>query len=726
MRPLPHDVCLRTSVARAARAFACASTLLATTFAVGCSGDGKASPTDPRNPGDTTTTVTPTEIEKTAALLDTLTRAVNALPHRLGTRSAARIAAILRAGKGVTHVQVLADSNVVALLPGNLPVTFITYAMRDSTSPGYPVGEPDTIPIEEALVANAARREVQRPPTADASAAPDIAIPSPGKVLYLQTLGPKYTVGDISHEGLFLVGKYANVSSPDPSIDQLKHITDVDVLWMQSHSGPAYKKFIGGGDPDVTFAVWTSSDFNPLSYVFNKSLIDDNLAAVMCATYNFKEADNPDTADNQCHFAIMPDFIRKFKWTFREGAMVLLTACSVGTPSAGDFRAALFESGAASILAWTGPVSSDAGQVAANLAVDWMLGSNFVRPVSSVKYRPFLWTVVKRTLDSLGYTKIVLPPYLGSFGFTELKLFTDEAKYNNATLNTAISSVSVNADNQRLTLLGAFGPDPGAGNRRVVIGSRSVTPTSWSTFAVEAPIQGSDGGDVFVESTHAGGATRTTNVRSLTRWTGLISYVKRVYGVLEDALSVRPVFRGDVGTYWSAPRGRLKRNTLTYMGVPGYMMTADSGSTCNVSTGGTYTVGDVYEEAWTQSAAGDVPVSKSTTFGCAATLFVPSKESATGGKLAVYAQSSRLKVRRVTTTSADGTKSTTTTTETLIFPMSNVMGGTGVIGPNVQSNAGFNLFGGTRSASSGDGFTTYTFTWSPFTAQFVTSDNRPR
>ena len=277
-----------------------------------------------------------------------------------------------------------------------------------------------------------------------------------------------------------------------------------------------------------------------------------------------------------------------------------------------------------------------------------------------------------------------------------------------------------------LTLLGAFGPDPGASNRRVSIGGRWVDVASWSPFVVEAPLHASDGGDVYVESTHAGNHKRTTNMRSLTRWTGLISYVRKQYGVLEDALSVRPVFRGDVGTYWSGPRGRLKRNTLTYMGVPGYMMAADSGSTCSASTGGSYHPIDEYEEVWTQSAAGDIPLSKSTSFGCAATMFVPAKASATGGKIAVYAQSGRIKVRRITTTSLDGTKTTTTTTETLIFPMSNVMGGTGVMGPNVTSDAGFNMFPGTRTLQSGDGNLHYSFTWAPFPAQFVTTDGRAR
>ncbi len=473
---------VRLRLAVACPALACpALACLAMSALTACSSD-TTSHTTPTQPTYSTTTSTPTD-EKAIAVLDTLTRAIAALPRTNGLRDSSAMLAIVRRGNGVTNVQVAPDGNVVAVLPTGIPVTFVNNRVVDSTSPQFPALPPDTTQVDAFVGAANSAANVVAPLSTAASL--DIDLPTPTNARYSEGMGTVFTEKAFDYAALLRAGKFTNVTSTSSSIELLKNVTNLDLFWISAHGGSALN--VTSSFPFVTnlgYGLWTSTKIDLGSLKAYRSLIDNGEVAFMCATQDWVPFTFNLLSTDECHFAILPKFIRTHNWSFREGAVVMLDACSSGSPEAADLRAALFEAGAGSILGWTEMIHTARDVPALALTFDWMLGANFAPPQAAVKYRPFLWTTAKTKLDSLTFTKYSLFTAYKERGVhsdtTELKLFSAPGKYDNLALNTAISGMSVNADNNRLALSGVFGPDPGAGQRRVSIGGRDATVTSWS------------------------------------------------------------------------------------------------------------------------------------------------------------------------------------------------------------------------------------------------------
>lgn len=711
-------------------------TLVAVGLAGACAGSGDAvDGPGTRGPGDTTTTPPsglPTTDEQAVALVDSIASRIGTLQQSAGYASPDAIASLLRATAGVRGVQITSDGNVVAIFPRGIPVTFFNNAPRIGTAP-------TPVPVRASARASARASEPRRgvhqvsavPPIAssvDASASmlvgTDVAITAPRNVRVLDGRGTALSVGDVDYGALFTQAGFRNVTTGPSTIDALATVNGDDVLMILGHGGIALQDTLGIL-PTLGFGVWTATRFTSANLALYNSRWRSGQLGVGCAPHNFNATTGVTT--NECHFIMLPEFVRRSNWRLHGGAMVILNICEGASAPAADLHTALYRAGAASIMGWTDLTFTPFASHAVPQAIDFMSGANFYAHVTAAPFRPFTWSNTKRYLDSIGLAKFNVAsmgtpavPVRGTFGDTSrLVLLFDSLKTNNnAIFHPSLLPISVDAARGELSLGGTFASPAALTSRTVRVGSRAASILSWSSTNVVVDLQPGDEGSVVVVTTDTTGSTDSTNARMLSKWEGSISYTRTQYGVLQDVVSTTSRFRADIGDYWSGPHGTLLRNfSATRNGVPGIVPLSDSGSTCGVGTSGVYDGSPaLYRETWLLTGAPSLPITTSTARGCVATLFLPATPGSGGGQLGVFARSGNVKTVIVTTDDGLGNPQTTTRTDQIIFAMSDVLGGSGVAGAAIGVSPQFAVTAGTLPRTTLDGLTTYRFTWGAMNA----------
>jgi len=270
------------------------------------------------------------------------------------------------------------------------------------------------------------------------------------KAIIGNSLGPPWR--DVSGEiGGWLADAGYAVQSAGFTVDDFENMSDVSVLFWQTHSGEGQLRPDAGtpppgGGPPVVFAFWTStaSSGNPPQKM--KVLRDDGSLALAFV-------------DGVFRYAITDKYIReRLKGKFSPAALVAIDSC---TGAGAD--AAWAAAGVSHFVAWSA-LSGNISYLAFEKYFDRLLGANAAIPLSTPKERSFPSGAVEAWMQRDGYD---LDPSIfetGEKSVSQLKFLHHPANGDFAILRPSIYRALNTAPGAgqtffRFTLDGSFGDE---------------------------------------------------------------------------------------------------------------------------------------------------------------------------------------------------------------------------------------------------------------------------
>lgn len=195
--------------------------------------------------------------------------------------------------------------------------------------------------------------------------------------------------------------------------------------------------------------------------------------------------------------------------SFTGNSVVLINACFSGAN--GKFIDAVLNKGAGVYLGWTASLSGSAAFQSAPYFVDRMLGANQHADKESPPQRAFPYDLVMQDMAKKG---LIIDKVTGG----RLVATPGPSLRYPPIFAPSIRYVQVDEDNEKLTLVGEFGADPG----KVTVGGTALAHETWSAEKIVAPLpQNGPGssGDVVVEVRGV-----KSNARQLTEWSIPLKY----------------------------------------------------------------------------------------------------------------------------------------------------------------------------------------------------------
>lgn len=391
----------------------------------------------------------------------------------------------------------------------------------------------------------------------------------------------------------------------DPTVDALKSLRDVSVLYLLAHGGAATLR--NGEGP--TYAVWTSTvraRDGSTDVRYRNDLQDGSLVYFMGAAFNLDAGGEPHPVI-ETHYAITPKFVTKH-WTgkFSQNSLVFINACGSSGTAASQFKFAFMTAGASAYIGWTDKMILGDAVTSAAYLFDRLLGtnrdlSNAWSPTSgkeSPPQRPFSYLAVvaemgtrPRAGGSTMYDASLNPR-------TSITAKLEVLPFNMAFLQLApsIESLSVNEQKDELTIAGFFGST--SKDALVTIGGSELKIKSWggNQIVCELPrTGGAASGDVKVT---INASAQHSNVVQLTEWLGTVKCIYEGNGSLRAEWIFKLHFRADVHSR------RLQPHQTPFTTGANFLHALDSAGTYLFS--GRYVSPDgLYTEDWTGS--GSVP-----------------------------------------------------------------------------------------------------------------------
>ena len=277
--------------------------------------------------------------------------------------------------------------------------------------------------------------------------------------------GPTDTnTAEASVQALLAGGGY-NILSRTGSIDDLKRVADLGVMFHQAHGGL--------GEDRQGNGVFTVTSSTIVTDAKEAQLLDDwqNDRLAYCGVTDYSYLVYP---QHNTYYGIRPQFVRDYM-NFSKESMVFIAACGSASPASADFRKAFQDKKAGAYFGWTRPVLRTDSNAAAKYLIDRLLGANTQSPVESPKQRPFDYFALKADL-----TKHNLDHSNGPNGLSELMFFAG-TQGESGVLAPTIKFMDMEEHSGVLTLTGKFGTDQG----EVKVNGTSVGIKSWAKEKIE-------------------------------------------------------------------------------------------------------------------------------------------------------------------------------------------------------------------------------------------------
>jgi len=231
--------------------------------------------------------------------------------------------------------------------------------------------------------------------------------------------------------------------------------------------------------------------------------------------------------------------------SFAPNALVYIDACNSSTLS--FFRNSFV--GASVFIGWNERVLYTKIETTSQYVFDRLLGANLF-DIPDPKQRPFAYTDLPSDPDfgpnqKYGYSQ--KGTIIANLGFFKLQ---DDF----AMLAPSIKNFELDEVNETMDIHGTFGPDPGDGNRTIVIGTRNVVPESWTNDKISLKLKPEDKGEVVVKINDI-----ESNKVPLTSWKGEFVYTYQTLNpTLTQEVNLTMHFRGDVHPYRDLPGNPLQ------------------------------------------------------------------------------------------------------------------------------------------------------------------------
>jgi hypothetical protein len=211
-----------------------------------------------------------------------------------------------------------------------------------------------------------------------ASSVPRPAPSGSAVVKILRAYGTISDEGDVFNEAALFAPDYA-VTEGRATVDELKSMRDVSVLYLKTHAGET-GQLSAGGSP--VYVLWTDTPVTAATLLQYRGDMSDGSLQTAQAEHDVEidPVTGKRTYTTPEHFAITPAFIRKY-WKFTDDSLVVLQACHAGSDGvAVDLHRALREVNVSGLAGWTGPVAIDTTKnfLANALFLDRLLGANVI------------------------------------------------------------------------------------------------------------------------------------------------------------------------------------------------------------------------------------------------------------------------------------------------------------------------------------------------------------
>jgi hypothetical protein len=591
---------------------------------LGCGGGGGSSALSTTGGGSSSGggAITPTQRQ---AIMSSIANSVMALPSSsdgaLHNQSA--IVSILKASSKITGIVAQTNGNVSGRFSDGVPFCVVNNVPSD----GNPNLPPNPIYTDES------------------SSAQLRSIPATGNVVMLNGFGDSFAMPGATDVSMFQSNGYT-VSNGRATVAALKNLgtmgTAMGVLFFSGHGGDTNPL------PDINsgssgFGLWTATKYDPNAWQTYQADVQVNKSlAFMLAANNYIRSASGDViikngirqVGQEWHYAILPPFVKEYKWNLASDSLVMLNSCSAGSGEAGLFQSALQSAHASMIAAWTQVESVDKGFLSASYLFDRMLGANTVEPPvtpGNPPRRSFSFAESKKASDlkhltnyplTVNYPGInggkpysyiynpVLIPILPSGTTSESDQFTI---LKPALLSESIS-YSANGTGPQFMGYGYFGI-PGKANTTLTVGSSTLTPSTVTNFSLTAPASSSLFGMVTVHVKRGDGKLLNSNTRNLSSWAGKVTTTTNSFGQTEgDTVAMGTFdahFLADLQSRYDTP-DQLTPTPYsppeTISGHTVYPISESAGDTLTVSGSGT-------SETITRDSQGNVVYSDTITLG---------------------------------------------------------------------------------------------------------------
>lgn len=402
---------------------------------------------------------------------------------------------------------------------------------------------------------------VQAPTVGDGAA----AIPESKEAMLLTALDPRRWGSEEGTLKAMLDQSGYHAMSDEMTVDRLKAVRDVGVLYIHGHGGLGGDWSLsdegpGEGAPgDYIFAIGTSTP-----YTKGGSYAEDLNLGRLAILYSRE--------NTEYRLGFTGAFVAHYM-SLSQGSFVYLGSCSGSNL---DIQEGFREAGASVMAAWTYPVAATNNARAVETTFDLLLGNgkvvNDVKPLN----RPFEYGkasqyLAQHRLDQ-SRTKVKDDPNADWTGETPEP--TEESPGEVISmlrftplnpgfqlLSPSIRTMDVILEDQKETLVlhGIFGEDPGTENRKTTIGGQTVEPSNWaSAEEIHVPLRDADkeggSGDVVVEV-----YGHKSNAVPLTLWHGELRYkVENLMGLpgvgeTQETITFDVYIRADVHAYRNEP-----------------------------------------------------------------------------------------------------------------------------------------------------------------------------
>jgi hypothetical protein len=432
-------------------------------------------------------------------------------------------------------------------------------------------------------------------------------IPDSLRALVGTSLGPLYDTYTDGIRDMLDKQKY-KLANPADTVDALKAMTDVSVLYMLGHGGTISLRNGAG----KTYTIWTSTVRTPgLDAAYAADLKDGSLAWFPAHAFT----GNEDTAATkvETHYGITTKFVQKY-WTgkFNKTSMVFMNSCSSSSPAALSFGFACLSAGASVYFGWTDRIVLGDGIMSSAYMFDRLLGANKTNQINSGNddlrgladstlesppQRAFNYPAVlaemgtrKRSYAAYAHDTSICPPLKPGGPPTPATLTMVTTNFAFGQLAPQIESLTVVEQKDELIVSGAFGDKPGA----VFNGTGQLTVKEWTPNRITCALDRNAFGDVWVQVNNA----QKSNVAQLSQWKGTAKATFVTRGTLKMEMNFNLHFRGDVRTRRIEPHG------VALPFLTNYEHSLDSTGTYAFS--GAYDSPDrTYHEDW--SGSGSLP-----------------------------------------------------------------------------------------------------------------------
>lgn len=324
---------------------------------------------------------------------------------------------------------------------------------------------------------------------------------------------------------------YTATRLQDPTVEQVLQMNGAGVIFWQAHSGIMEQE--KNGVKQTHFAVCIGQvATKELSGGTYKSYRD--AGELMVAGREIVKADG--TKETVPVYCITDTFIAKYM-RLSDNAFVAMDSC---TSAFGTLQQAWMTAKAGTYVGWDKLAGARSGE-RHGLMFDRLLGANVEPPLSTPLERSFDIDMVEFWMQDKGYD---LDP--SELGVATMKFFfgTNKSLMLRPTISRIIYEANSPQYNKTKWLIeGTFGPDPGAGNRKVMWGTREMEVLSWNELeGIKVKLGAAPYPKDYIQVIRG---TRMSNRVPMTDWVVPVTYTLTGQGSLKYVVTMNLKMRVD-------------------------------------------------------------------------------------------------------------------------------------------------------------------------------------